>query len=278
MAALLALGSSVIWGSADFLGGLLTRTRSAYVVVAASQAFGLLAIALVALVTGDWRASLGYLPWAVGAGLSGALGLVCYYAGLSSGTMGVVAPIASMGAIVPVALGIAGGEHPSWVQLVGIVLALLGVAAASGPELSGGAAVGGRRPVLLAAIAGCAFGFALYAIGRGTEHNGVMTLVAMRASTVGLFVIAALVLRTTGGIKARDLGPLAAVGIGDVVANLMFAVSTTKGLLSISSALTSFYPVVTVMLARWVLAERLRAVQWVGVGLALGGVAMISAG
>src|SRR5699024_1946013 len=86
MAALLALGSSVIWGSADFLGGLLTRSRSAYVVVAYSRAFGLVTIALVALVTGDWRASVGYLPWAVGAGLSGALGLVCYYAGLSSGT------------------------------------------------------------------------------------------------------------------------------------------------------------------------------------------------
>lgn len=275
MAALLALGSSVIWGSADFLGGLLTRTRSAYVVVAGSQAFGLLAIAIVALLTGDWREPLGYLPWAVGAGLSGALGLVSYYAALSSGTMGVVAPIASMGAVVPVILGIAGGEHPSWLQLLGIVLALLGVAAASGPELSGGT---GRRPVVLAAVAGCAFGFALYAIGRGTEHNGVMTLVGMRAATVLMFVLAALALRTTGGIRVRDLGPLALVGVGDVTANVMFAVSTTKGLLSISSALTSFYPVVTVMLARWVLQERLRGVQWAGVGLALGGVALISAG
>jgi drug/metabolite transporter (DMT)-like permease len=275
MAALLALGSSVIWGSADFLGGLLTRTRSAYVVVAGSQAFGLLAIAIVALLTGDWREPLGYLPWAVGAGLSGAVGLVAYYAALSSGTMGVVAPIASMGAVVPVILGIAGGEHPSWVQLLGIVLALLGVAAASGPEVSGGT---GRRPVVLAAVAGCAFGFALYAIGRGTEHNGVMTLVGMRAATVLMFVLAALALRTTGGIQVRDLGPLALVGVGDVTANVMFAVSTTKGLLSISSALTSFYPVVTVMLARWVLQERLRGVQWAGVGLALGGVALISAG
>src|SRR3954454_553559 len=136
MAALLAIGSSILWGSADFVGGLVSRTRNAYAVVAGSQAFGLLVIGIVALVTGDWRASLGYLPWAVAAGLSGALGLVAYYAGLSSGTMGVVAPIASMGAVVPVALAIAGGEKPSWLQLVGIAVALLGVAAASGPELS----------------------------------------------------------------------------------------------------------------------------------------------
>jgi drug/metabolite transporter (DMT)-like permease len=275
MAALLALASSVLWGSSDFLGGLLTRRRSAYAVVAASQAAGLLVISVVAGFTGDWGASLGYLPWAIGAGLSGAVGLVSYYAALASGTMGVVAPIASMGAVVPVALGLAAGEHPSWVQFLGIVLALAGVAAASGPELSGG---GGRRPMLLAALAGCGFGLALYAIGRGSDHNAVMTLVGMRGATVLLFLVAALALRTVGGVRPRDLGPLALVGIGDVVANLMFAVATTRGLLSVASVLTSFYPVVTVMLARWVLHERLRPIQWAGVGLALGGVALMSVG
>jgi drug/metabolite transporter (DMT)-like permease len=275
MAALLAIGSSVLWGSSDFLGGLLTRGRSAYAVVAFSQVFGLATIVVVALVTGDWRAGLGYLPWAVGAGLAGGVGLVSYYAALASGTMGVVAPIASMGAIVPVALGIIGGDRPSPLQIVGAVLALVGVGAASGPELSGGT---GRRPVLLATLAGAGFGFALYAIGRGAAHNGVMTLLGMRASTVVLFAVAAVALHTVGGVRPRDLAPLAVVGIGDVVANLLFAVATTKGLLSIASALTSFYPVVTVLLARWVLHERLRVVQWGGVALALVGVALLSAG
>ncbi len=275
MAALLALASSVLWGSSDFLGGLLTRGRSAYAVVAGSQFFGLLTIVLVAAVAGDLTAPLGYLPWAVGAGLSGGVGLVAYYAALSSGTMGVVAPIASMGAAVPVVLGVINGDRPSPVQVAGIVLALVGVAAASGPELSGGTT---RRPVLLATLAGVGFGFALYAIGRGADHNGVMTLVGMRASTVTLFAIAALALRTTGGVRPRDAGALALVGIGDVLANLLYALATTRGLLSIAAALTSFYPVVTVLLARWFLEERLRWVQWAGVGLALGGVAMLSAG
>jgi drug/metabolite transporter (DMT)-like permease len=275
MAALLAIGSSILWGSADFVGGLVSRSRNAYAVVAGSQAFGLLTIGIVALVTGDWRASLGYLPWAVAAGLSGAVGLVAYYAGLSSGTMGVVAPIASMGAVVPVALAIAGGEKPSWVQLVGIAVALVGVAAASGPELSGGT---GRRPVMLACIAGLAFGFALFFIGHGSAHNQVMTLVGMRAATVLLFLVTALALRTVGGLQRRDAGPLAVVGVGDVVANLMFAVASTRGLLSVASALTSFYPVVTTLLARWVLHERLRAIQGLGVALAVGGVALITVG
>ena len=132
--------------------------------------------------------------------------------------------------------------------------------------------------MLLAALAGCGFGAALYFIGRGSDHSSVMTLVGMRASTVTLFLIAAIAFRTVGGIRPRDMGPLAVVGIGDVVANLLFAVATQRGLLSIASALTSFYPVVTVMLARWVLQERLRLVQWAGVGLALGGVALLSVG
>jgi drug/metabolite transporter (DMT)-like permease len=275
VAALLALASSVLWGGSDFLGGLLTRGRSAYAVVAGSQFFGLLTILVVALAGGDLTAPLGYLPWAVAAGLSGGVGLVAYYAALSSGTMGVVAPIASMGAVVPVALGVISGDRPSAVQVVGIILALIGVAAASGPELSGGTS---RRPVLLAALAGLGFGFALYAIGRGADHNGVMTLVGMRASTVSLFAVAALALRTTGGVRPRDSGALALVGIGDVMANLLYALATTKGLLSIAAAVTSFYPVVTVLLARWILDERLRWVQWAGVGLALGGVALLSAG
>jgi drug/metabolite transporter (DMT)-like permease len=275
VAALLALASSVLWGGSDFLGGLLTRGRSAYAVVAGSQFFGLLTILVVALAGGDLTAPLGYLPWAVGAGLSGGVGLVAYYAALSSGTMGVVAPIASMGAVVPVALGVVSGDRPSALQVAGIVLALVGVAAASGPELSGGTS---RRPVLLATLAGVGFGFALYAIGRGADHNGVMTLVGMRASTVSLFAVAALTLRTTGGVRARDAGALALVGIGDVMANLLYALATTKGLLSIAAAVTSFYPVVTVLLARWILDERLRRVQWAGVGLALGGVALLSAG
>jgi drug/metabolite transporter (DMT)-like permease len=161
------------------------------------------------------------------------------------------------------------------VQLLGIALALVGVVAASGPELSGGT---GGRPVLLACLAGVAFGFALYFIGRGADHNGVMTLVSMRAATVLLFAVAAISLRSLGGLRARDAGPLAVVGVGDVVANLLFAVASTRGLLSIASALTSFYPVVTTLLARWVLNERLRAIQGIGVVLAVGGVAMITVG
>jgi drug/metabolite transporter (DMT)-like permease len=275
VAVLLALSSSVMWGGSDFLGGLLSRTRRAHAVVAGSQVCGLLTVALVALATGAWHGSTAWVVWAVLAGLVGAVGLVCFYTALGCGAMGVVSPIAAMGAIVPVLLGLAQGESPSGLVVAGLVLALLGVVTASGPELEGGA---GTRPVLLAAVAGICFGAALVCIGRGAQTNAIMTLTGMRVTSVGLFLVAALALRTTGGLRPRDLGPLAVIGVSDVGANLLFAIATQRGLLSVTAVLGSLYPVVTVLLARFLLHERLRLVQQVGVVAALTGVALVSAG
>jgi drug/metabolite transporter (DMT)-like permease len=264
-----------MWGGADFLGGLLSRTRRAHAVVAGSQACGLLAIVGVALATDAWHGSTAWVVWSVLAGLVGAGGLVSFYTALGCGTMGVVSPIAALGAVVPVLLGLAQGESPSGVVVAGLVLALLGVVTASGPELEGGA---GARPVMLAAVSGACFGAALVFIERGAQTSAVMTLTGMRVTSVALFVVAALVLRTTGGLRPRDLGSLAVVGVADVGANLLFAIATQRGLLSVTAVLGSLYPVMTVLLARFVLQERLRLVQQVGVLAALTGVVLVSAG
>jgi len=275
VAVLLALSSSVLWGGSDFVGGLLSRTRRAHAVVAGSQAFGLLAVALVVLVTGAWHGSTAWVVWAIVAGVVGAVGLVCFYTALGCGTMGVVSPIVALGVIVPVLVGIVQGESLDTLVVVGLVLALVGVVTASGPELEGRA---GARPLLLAAVAGACFGAALVCIERGAQSNALMTLTGMRVTSVGLFLLAALALRTNGGLRPRDLGPLAVVGVGDVGANLLFAIATQRGLLSVTAVLGSLYPVVTVLLARFVLRERLRLVQQVGVVAALTGVVLLSAG
>lgn len=275
MAVLLALSSSVMWGGSDFLGGLLSRTRPAHAVVAGSQTCGLLAVALVALATGAWHGSTAWMVWAVVAGVVGAVGLVCFYTALACGTMGVVSPIVALGVIVPVLLGILEGESPDTLVVLGFVLALVGVVTASGPELEGRA---GARPVLLAAVAGACFGAALVFIERGAQTNALMTLTGMRVTSVSLFAVAALALRTTGGLRPRDVGSLAVVGVADVGANLLFAIATQRGLLSVTAVLGSLYPVVTVLLARFVLHERLRLVQQVGVVAALTGVVLVSAG
>lgn len=275
VAVVLALLSSVLWGGSDFLGGLLSRRRPAYAVVGGSQACGLVLIAVVAVAAGAWRGNLDWAPWAVGAGLAGTTALVCFYAALAAGTMGVVSPIAALGAVVPVLAGVVAGEDPSRLAVAGVVVALLGAVAASGPELRGGA---GLRPVLLAAVAGVGFGAALVLIARGAEHDAVMTLVGMRLTSVVVFVVVALGLRSIGGLVVRDLPSLALVGAGDVGANLLFALATQRGFLSLTSVLGSLYPVVTVVLARVVLHERLTRVQQVGVASALVGVALVSAG
>jgi drug/metabolite transporter (DMT)-like permease len=275
MAALLALLSSLLWGGADFLGGLVSRRLPPVTVVVWSQACGLVAIAVVSVVTGAYAGPLGWLGWSIFAGLCGGVGLVCFYTGLAIGTMGVVSPIAALGAIIPVIAGLLLGDTPSGLQYLGIALGLLGAVAASGPEMSGGAR---GRSVALAAIAGAAFGLTLLGINLGAQVNPVMTLVGMRATSVGGFLLVALVRRRGHSIAPSDLPVIAAVGFGDVVANLSFAVASTLGMISIVSVLGTLYPVVTVVLGRIVLGERLVGVQKLGVGVAMSGVVLLAVG
>lgn len=281
MAAVLALLSSLLWGSADFLGGSVSRRHRAALVVGVSQAVGLLAVLVVAGVAGAFGDDTGYVPWAMLSGIAGVVGLVSFYAALAAGTMGVVSPIAALGVVVPVLVGLARGERPGTLQVVGIVVAIAGVVLASGPELSGRA---GARPLLLAGVAAVGFGFALLAIAEGSRSSTVMTLVTMRTTSVTLLVAALLVALGRGFPRAdlrlgrADLLLVALVGVGDVSANLTFGLASTRGLVSVVAVLGSLYPVVTVLLARVLHGERLGTAQTVGVAGALGGVALIAVG
>ena len=278
MAAVLALISAAMWGLADFIAGTATRRLKALAVVGASQFFGLLSIAAFAAVTGAFGSALDdtrWVLWAVASSLTGFVGLALLYAALATGVMGIVSPIASLGVMVPLIAGVLAGEKPSAAQGLGVALALVGIVLASGPELTGGAPV---RPVALATGAALLLGTSLFALARGSEYNVTMTLVGMRALTVSILLAAALLLRTAGGVTAADVPVLAVIGFFDVAANLTFGVASTLGLLTIVSVLGSLYPVTTVLLARFVHHERLRAIQYVGVVAALAGVGFISGG
>ncbi len=275
MAAVLALLSSLLWGTADFAGGLVARRLPAVAVVAWSQLAGLGLVTVVMLATGAWDAPTGWLWWAVVAGVFGPLGLVAFYTALATGTMGVVSPIAALGAVVPVAAGLLAGERPSLLQSVGMVVALAGAVLASGPELGGGTRA---RAVVLAALAGVFFGLALLGIARGAEYDAVMTLFGMRVTSVVLFGCVAVALRTTGGVRPSDARALVPVGLADSGANILFGFAAASGLVSVVSVLGALYPVATVLLARYVLRERMIPVQRVGVAVALGGVVLLAAG
>jgi drug/metabolite transporter (DMT)-like permease len=188
--------------------------------------------------------------------------------------MGIVAPIASLGVVVPVVLGLASGDEPSSVAYVGMAVAVVGILLASGPELSGAVS---PRPLVLAALAALGFGITLFAIDRGARYSLVQDLWGMRATSVVAFAIAALALRTTGGVKGKDFPVLAIVGLADLGANVLFAVASTSGMVSVASVLGSLYPIMTVVLARVFLNERLRGIQVLGVGMSAVGVALIAA-
>jgi uncharacterized membrane protein len=279
MPALLALLSSVMWGSADFLGGTLTRRAQAVAVVACSQVLSLTVILPFALATGAFADPTGYLPWALAAGLVGMVSLVAFYAALATGTMGVVAPIAATGVVVPVALGLASGERPRPVQLVGVVLAVAGVVLASGPEIRGvetGQARGGVRSLLLALFAAVGFGLVLWFLSKAGHYSVTMTLVTQRAASLVVAVVLVFVIRSSGGLGRRDVPLLLLIGVGDATANAMYTLATRTGLVSLVSVLGSLYPVATVLGARFVHGERMRPVQNAGVVSALAGVALIA--
>ena len=282
MSALLALLSSLCWGTADFLGGTATRRLPAAVVVFTSQFFGLLFILAVAVATDAWGAPPGYWVWAVIASLAGVFGLVSFYRALAIGTMGVVAPIAGLAGLIPLTVGLLAGERFGLVAGLGAVAILVGVLLASGPELSTGA---GGRPLALAVLAAVLFGISLLGIARGSAYSPVMTMVGMRITAVVVLSATLLVLRARGGLP-HQLRPvlrptvpaLVAIGVLDVTANLTYGMSAVGGLLVVTAVLGSLYPVATALLAAIVHHERLRAIQYLGVAFAVTGLALVSLG
>lgn len=279
MPVVLSLLASLLWGTADFLGGTASRRLPTASVVGVSQLVALLGLVPVAVLTGALDEPRAYVLPAVAAGVVGPLALAAFYRALSVGTMGVVAPVAALGVVVPVAFGLLGGESPSVLQLAGIGAAVVGVVLASGPELRGG----GAAPLLLAALAAVGFGTVFLLLAQGSEGGSlgsvVMTLLTMRLTTVllmtGLMVGA---WRLELGVRRADLRLLVVIGAFDVGANAAFALASQGDLLAVTAVLASLYPVVTVLLARQVDGERLVGPQLPGVGLALLGVLLLAGG
>ena len=277
MAIFLALFSSLLWGSSDFEGGRLAKRLPAIAVTGVSQAIGLLFGLIIVVGTGQWRAPAfgdhGYFFPGLIAGIAGYLGLVFLYAGLASGRMGVVSPISSLSAIIPVTVALLAGEHVSYLKGVGIAVALIGAFCASGPEVSQGLPL---RPVLLAMGAAIGFGTALTFIAKGSVSSALMTAVMMRVTTLIVSGFVVLKYRNFGGVQKSDLPKLIYVGMADFSANVLLGIASTRGLVSIVMVLGSLFPIMTAVLAFKILNERLHRVQYAGIFLAVVGVAIIS--
>lgn len=275
---LLALAASLVWGTADFVGGLTSRGRSAVAVMAVSQTVGLAGLSIVLLAA--WRPfpEVEILPWSALAGVGTGLGVLCLYQALSIGPMSIVAPLTALAGVVPVVVGIADGDRPSWLQGVGMAAAVTGCFLAARSQADGMAIR--RAGVLFALLAAALIGVGFVGIDRASDHDVLWGLELSRVVTVvlvGALALALLGPRGLGG-DARPLGPLVVVGALDVSANGLFAWASTLGLLSVVSVLGSVYPVMTVLLARIVLKERMTPTQGVGVAAAFGGIALLVGG
>ena len=278
MVSLIALISSALWGSADFEGGRLSKKHVPIAVLGFSQVIGLLFGIIVIAVSSGWHAPTltahGYFISGIGAGLSGYVGLVCLYTGLASGSMGVVSPISAMGAVIPLAYSLLHGASLSLITSIGIALALVGAFCASGPELSNGLPL---RPLLLALCAALSFGVAMTFISIGSKSNPLMTMVTMRVATLVVTIAIAIRARSLGGFVGNEYPSLIFIGVADFSANLLLGIACARGSVPVAMVLGSMYPIATAIFAFKLLHERLHTIQYVGVVLAVSGVALISA-
>ena len=279
MASILALFSSVLWGTADYLAGNLTKRFKAIAVTGASQAFGLIAGIFLVVVTGSYISPNlswdGYLLPAIGAGIAGFFGLVSFYSGLATGRMGVVSPISTLSAVIPLTFAFISGERPTSIQILGMCVALLGAFCASGPDIVKGLPI---KPLLFGLGAALGFGVALALMAQGSKTSSLMTMTSMRVVSVSMCIFIALRFRTVGGFRVSDLSLLIVIGVTDFAANLLLGVATTKGLVSVAMVFGALFPIVTSLLAFKFLKERLYKVQYLGILFAVAGVSLISIG
>jgi drug/metabolite transporter (DMT)-like permease len=270
----LALGASLTWGISDFFGPLKGRTLGALRVLVYVQLGGLVAIALIVAVRGKGPADASVL-FAVPAAISGTLGFYAYYRGMAVGAMSIVAPIAGISATIPVVVGIISGDRPSLWQWLGIGAALCGVFLASREPGRGSRVAAGVGLALLAAIGFGGYFPPMHAAGNA-DFWWASLIFRMTSTSVILGAVA--IRRPPLAVAPIQVPLIALIGVGDMLGNFLFAAASTSGLVSITSVLASLYPIVTVLLARLVLKERVARSQEAGIVLTLAGVAFISAG
>lgn len=276
-ALVLAALSGLAWGASDFVAGLAARRVRVLAVLLVSQVVGLALVTAVVAVRSEPPPGLRELAFAALSSLAGVGGLAAFYRGLAVGAMSVVAPLSAGGAVIPIVVGLLAGERPQALQLVGVALVTGGAMLASIERVHGVRSVRLARGVPYALAAAVGFGMFFVFVDQAAAASAEWTLVGNRFTGVIVLAFVAAIVRPPLP-SGTGLLPLVVVGVLDTSANLLFAFASRLGLLSLGAALGSLYPVVVVVLARVFLGERLARVQALGVGAALAGVALVSAG
>ena len=280
LASLLALLASFSWGTSDFLAGVETRRSSAWGVAVVGQIVAAAGALVLAAALAPAPPGAGTIAVLVLGGASSAVGVIAGYRALAVTKMSVVAPILAGAAVVPVLWGIAGGERPGSLQVVGVVAAVLGVVLISRGDsrATEGERAVDRAGVLLAVVAALGIGGMLVALDSGGTGDPYWPVTVVRCAAT--LCIVAFVIATRPPLRLRRSAAPLLLLIGGLilVANASFAIATTRADLSIIGVLGWLGPAVIIVWARVLLHERLRPLQWVAAGLVLGGVVCLALG
>ncbi len=277
MTVLWALGASVVFGCADFIGGIASRRLPSLRVAAAGQLVAFCFAWPTALVAHSTHVTAADAGWSLASGAAAGCGLGLFYSAMTRGLISLVVPLtAVVSALLPVAYGLARGERPSTVATVGIVVALVAVAVVSSTPKTGHAL--SSTPVVFSIVAGALFGSFLILLSQVGEDAGMWPLVFSRSSCT--LVLTSLAVGF-GASPTRALRPLVrpgvAIGVFEAIGIVGLFLALQRGPVSIASVLLSLYPVTSVLLATILLEERMTRPQVAGVALALTSVALISA-
>ena len=312
LSVVLALAASLSWGVSDFLGGLTSRRLSLVSVLLVSQSVGLVMVVPAVLLSNQAPVDGPARLSAIGGSLAGLIGIAALYRAIAIGVVSIAAPISATGAVIPVAVGMLRGETASGWQALGAVLAILGVVLAawtagdpmpssgstgepmysSGstghpmhsngttghPMHSSGSTGQARAGSGFALLAAAGFGCFFVLLHDASTYSVVWATFVQRLTSVGVLAVVSLIVRPSLAVGWRRTPRLLAIGALDQGANLLYGFASTVGLVSLAAVLASLFPVVTVVLARAVLHERLSRAQQTGVACALAGVALIAGG
>lgn len=278
MGEFLAALSSLIYGTSDFLGGVASKRNDGVVVTFFSQACGFVALLIAVALWPDVTVSASDLWWGVGAGIAGGVGLMFFYPALAVGPMSVVAPTTALcSASVPLAVGLLLGERPHLVALVGVLLALPAIVLVAREHHDHPVHV--RRFTIVSAVtAGFGFGGFFVLLSRADSASGMWPLVGARIGSLSMLAVVLLVSRRPWRIATGTWRTVVSAGVGDVTANGLYLLAVGRGLLSVVAVVGSMYPASTVLLARFVLHERLQRVQIAGLALAGASLALVAIG
>ena len=305
MVTILALAAAVLYGTADFLGGVASRRASVFAVLATTVPAGAAVVLVVALLgeapglgsllghglgsptsIGGWGAA----GWAAVSGVCGAVGLIAFYAGFAAAPISVVAPVAALvSTVLPVGIAIAGGERLTAPMVAGGLICLVAIVLVSMPAArrgrqghrdgpDAGAAAARLRGLAYGAAAGAGFGLFFWCL-KNAGQSGVLWPVAI-SRTAGTLVAMGIAVATRTRPWRRDGGGTGVValvsGAVDAAANVCYVLATRAGLFGLAVVITALYPGMTVLLARWVLGERMRWLQRAGLLLAAAGVVLLT--